>query len=122
MKSILIIDDEPEFLSMLKLRLMKTGFEIHEAANGHEGLELLKGGLNPDLIITDEMMPVMDGYRLVKTVKEDKRFSRIPIIILTAKETMKEAFEFVDVDCFMSKPFDPQELIDQIRSLLEKTD
>ena len=76
---ILIIDDEPGLIKMVRIRLEANGYEVVSARNGEEGIEKVKSEI-PDLIILDIMMPKMDGYEVCNALKSDKRYSMIPII------------------------------------------
>ena len=118
--SILIVEDHEELRQHLKGQL--TGdFLIQEAENGEIGLQIAKSTV-PDLIITDVMMPVMDGVAMTKGLKQDKLTSHIPLIMLTAKDDVHSRKEgFVEgVDQYMSKPFDVEELKARISSLLSQ--
>src|SRR3990172_2776304 len=81
--TILIVDDEPIVLRVLEINLTDMGFKVFKASNGSEALEIMKTNL-PDMLITDLVMPVMDGLELIKRVKEDSITSLMPIIVITA--------------------------------------
>lgn len=114
---ILIVEDHQELREHMKIQL-KNEFTVFTAANGAEGLKTAKK-LIPDLIISDLMMPVMDGISLTKLLKENNITSHIPILMLTAKadtESKREGFER-GVDQYLAKPFDMQELRARLKSL-----
>jgi len=122
MAKILIIDDETQFIELVQMRLEKSGYEIISANDGEEGLEKAKSE-HPDMILLDVMMPKMDGYKVCGLLKNDERYSKIPIILLTAraqKEDFKIARE-VEADAYITKPFDPPVLLAKIEELFEKS-
>lgn len=127
MATLLIVDDEPEIVTLLSFVLKQDGHKILEANNGVVALERL--GVEPpsndlpkpDLIILDIMMPVMDGYALNQRLQKEKKTQDIPILVLTAKgQKMRELFEMApNVAAYVQKPFDPKVLRELITSILE---
>ncbi|RKD90325.1 hybrid sensor histidine kinase/response regulator transcription factor [Mangrovibacterium diazotrophicum] len=117
-EEILIVEDNPELLDYL-ISLIGSHYKIKTAPNGKEALKLIRDGI-PDLILTDLMMPVMDGMTLSKTLKADTNTRFIPIIILSAKtdETSKIEGYQLNVDDYVEKPFNPNVLLSKIRSIL----
>lgn len=115
---ILIIDDEEEIRDFLSQELIGS-FKIMTAADGAEGLQLAITQL-PDLIISDVMMPNMDGFNLVKRLKNNSNISHIPIILLTSKAEHQDRIEGLDkgADAYLSKPFNIEELIVTINNLI----
>jgi two-component system, OmpR family, alkaline phosphatase synthesis response regulator PhoP len=118
-KKILVVDDEPDILMVLKARLEGNGYEVVTALNGEAGLHAARAE-DPDLIVLDVMMPVMDGFEFFKIIKQEPAYSNIPILMLTARGAMKDTFNALDADGFMSKPFDSKELVEKIAFLLAK--
>ncbi|MCK4249469.1 MAG: EAL domain-containing protein [Candidatus Omnitrophica bacterium] len=119
-KHILIIEDEPAFIEVVKFVLENAGFNVISALNGEEGLE--KARLLPDLILLDIMMPGIDGYQVCGLLKEKEETKHIPVIMLTARnETMEkvEAFELGIVD-YIGKDFPFLEILARIRSSLRQ--
>ncbi|WP_179317436.1 hybrid sensor histidine kinase/response regulator transcription factor [Winogradskyella undariae] len=116
---ILIVEDNIELLNYLS-HVLGDYFKISKAKNGIEALEQIHS-LFPDIIISDIMMPEMDGIELCETIKKDIRISHIPIILLTALESVKNKISGLSsgADAYISKPFDDQLLITQIINLLE---
>lgn len=116
---LLIVEDNEEIREYIADAFSDT-FEIIEAANGQEGISLATVNI-PDIIISDIMMPVMDGYKLCKTLKEDIRTSHIPIILLTVKDTEKDktAGYAVGADSYITKPFTAHMVKTRARNLLE---
>lgn len=118
---ILLVDDEPDIVDLLQMRLVAAGFEVVTAADGKEALNSART-LNPDLIILDLMLPTMDGFVVSRLLKFDARHKHIPIIMLTAKagEAMRMTGEQVGVDAYFNKPFDTVQLIAKVRELLSR--
>jgi two-component system alkaline phosphatase synthesis response regulator PhoP len=120
-KKILVVEDEPSIIKILTRRLQTSEYEVITAFDGAEGLEkALKE--RPDLIISDIMMPRMDGYTFVKQLREDSYGAKIPVLILTAKEKLHDLFFFQGVrHCdYIVKPFETEELLKKISELLER--
>ena len=118
-KKILVVDDELDIVSMLKMRLEASGYEVITASDGNTGYNLARS--TPlSLMILDLMLPGMDGYKICGLLKKDTRFAKIPIIIFTARAQKSDqdlGFE-VGADAYMTKPFEPQELLAKIKELL----
>ncbi|MDE2291219.1 MAG: response regulator [Elusimicrobia bacterium] len=127
MGTILVVDDEPEIVTLLKFILEKDGHKIMEAGNGQIALERLgveppkPDSPKPDLIILDIMMPVMDGYTLNNRLQKEPKTKAIPILVLTAKgQKMRDLFEMApNVAAYVQKPFDPKMLRELITSILD---
>ena len=115
---IVFVDDNKELQRSVQ-KYLSTSFRVEVASNGEEGLALCRH-LHPKAIITDVMMPVMDGLAFTKAVKEDESISHIPILILTAKHTVENRLQSLStgVDVYMDKPFNIQVLSEQIKSLI----
>ncbi|MBU0572863.1 MAG: response regulator [Candidatus Margulisiibacteriota bacterium] len=120
-KKILLADDEPEVLDMLKIRLQPLGFDLLCAANGQEALDIAKKEL-PDIAVLDIMMPKMDGYDVCRNMKADKKTSHIPVIFLTVlgDPEEKEAGLEAGAEAFIQKPYEPSVFIEEIKKLLQK--
>jgi len=118
--TLLIVEDNAEIRQLLKEEL-QTLYNILEAQNGQEGIEIANNKL-PDLIITDLMMPVMDGITLCKIIKEDDSTCHIPLIILTAKNIDEGYLEGIEsgADAYLTKPIDLKNLLALISNLLNK--
>jgi CheY-like chemotaxis protein len=118
-KKILIVDDEKINLDFFEVMLSKLGFIVEEANDGVEALEKTKK-FNPDLILLDNVMPRMSGWEVTKTLKGDRRYSNIPIIMFSALDDVKnkvEGFE-LGVDDYITKPFNFSEVLARIRAVL----
>lgn len=116
-KKILLIDDDPHIVQLLKTRLVSSNYEVITAHDGEDGLLKLKEA-KPDLVILDILMPKLDGYSFVLKMKEDESVLNIPVIMLTAKDNMKNLFEMEGVSGYMVKPFCGEDLLEKVGSVL----
>ena len=116
--TILLVDDNEEILEFLEEELAEK-YAIFKATNGETALELLKNE-SVHLIVSDIMMPGMDGFELCRIIKSDVEFSHIPIVLLTAKNTLQSKIEGLELgaDAYIEKPFSPAHLQAQIANLL----
>jgi DNA-binding NarL/FixJ family response regulator len=119
-KQLLLIDDDPNLILLVKDYLEFRGFEVRTAGNGREALDLLDGDA-PDLIICDVMMPEMDGHTFVRHVRENPSTEWIPILFLSAKGQSQDRVKGLNTgaDVYMVKPFEPEELVAQVESSLK---
>ncbi len=119
---ILIVEDELDLATLLRFIFEKFGYSVQEAHNGQEAMDLLNASPEiPDIIITDIMMPVMDGYTLVTQLQENYATRKIPIVIMTAKGQTKELFQFsTNIVGFVEKPFEPKQLKDIVEQVIAK--
>ena len=118
-KKVVLIDDEPDILSTLKLFLEVEGFEVATAADGIDGLEKIRKKV-PDLVVLDLMLPKLDGYKICRLLKFDKKYKKVPVVIITARAQdidRKKALE-VGADAYITKPFEPDTLLEKIKELL----
>jgi len=118
---ILIIDDDPDIRDVLDLSLSEH-YTVLMASNGKEGLEAVKAK-NPDLIITDYNMPVMNGAEFCRQLRRDILFRHLPIIMLTGKGETKDMVVGIEsgADDYLVKPFEPETLLARIRMILKRT-
>jgi DNA-binding response OmpR family regulator len=118
---ILIAEDEPLILQTLELKLKKEGYEVIACVDGLDALQKIDSE-QPDLIITDIMMPYMSGLEVVRKVKQDVNAKNIPVIVLSTmgqENIVEEAFE-LGADDYLKKPFSLSELIIRIKKLSKK--
>ncbi|WP_317134199.1 response regulator transcription factor [Leptolyngbya sp. O-77] len=120
-KRLLLIDDDPNLILLVKDYLEFRGYEVITSENGQEALEVLQRE-TPDMIICDVMMPQMDGYSLVEQVRKDPRTSWIPVLFLSAKGQSQDKIKGLNTgaDVYMVKPFEPEELVAQVESSLKQ--
>ena len=115
---VLVVDDDSSIAHTLKSILLKNGFEVITATNGEEALKLIKTN-KPDLIITDLVMPVMDGFYFRMKLREDLRFKTTPIIIISGLLVSEaEQLEHEAATFYVPKPFDTSILMEKIKGLL----
>ena len=117
--SVLIVDDDPVVRRMLQLSFESEGFDVLTAGDGIEGLEALRSD-PPDVVILDIMMPKLDGMKVMRELKSDDRLRSIPVILLSAKATSLDVELGMKAGAadYVTKPFDPIELVDRTRSVL----
>ena len=120
-KKLLLIDDDPNLILLVKDYLEFRGYDVMTAENGREALEVLDDKV-PDMIICDVMMPEMDGYSLVKHIRQEPRTNTIPVLFLSAKGQSQDRVKGLNegADVYMVKPFEPEELVAQVESSLKQ--
>lgn len=120
MKKIVLVDDEPNIIMALEYTFKKNNFEVFIARDGKEALELLKTE-QPDLIILDIMMPLVDGYATLEAIKKNEKLTQCKVIFLSAKnkETDIEKGLQLGADAYVTKPFSIKKLVEQVNDLLE---
>lgn len=116
-KSILIVDDEISSTEVLALILREEGFRVTVASNGRQALDRLDEAA-PDLIITDYMMPVMNGVEMSKAVRGRERYARLPILMMSGVSEAALRSHGDSYDRFLRKPFDMDALLDAVQALL----
>lgn len=116
MPTILIVDDEPDILRMLGLRLKKSGYHVVTAVDGEEALSKVNQD-NPDLILLDVHLPKIKGDEIARRLKESDRYKHIPIVFITADARAENLY----ADGCLIKPFDGDEMVQKIESYLIKT-
>lgn len=122
-QKILIVDDESDISETLAIRFQKAGFDVSLAFDGQEGLNKAKEVV-PDIIILDEMMPKMNGFKVCALLKADSRFQRIPIVMFTARsqdEIDTTMAREVGFDDYVNKLIDFEDLLEKIKGLTVKS-
>ena len=116
---ILIVDDEPHIVELVRYNLVHEGFEVSVASDGHEALEKAKKE-TPDLVILDLMLPYVDGLEVCRHIRKE---SSVPILMLTAKDGEQERVVGLEMgaDDYVTKPFSPRELVARVRAILRRT-
>jgi len=120
-KKIVLAEDEPQIAKLVEFKLKKEGYQVTWKKNGEESLKAIKEE-KPDLILLDVMMPVMDGYEVLRQVKEDEQLRDIPVIMLTARAQERDVVKGIDsgVENYITKPFHPAELLARVKRILGK--
>lgn len=118
-QSVLIVDDEPMARTLLRLMLVRSGYEVIEAEDGADALEKIQAD-PPDLVILDVMMPGMDGLKVCASIRKDLQLSELPVIMLSAKSDIIGIHEGLDVGAnkYLTKPVSPEELSRHVREVL----
>ncbi len=118
MYRILIVDDEHDVVDLTRKRLIKDGYEVYPAYNGQEAYQLTVKYV-PDLIISDVLMPLMNGFEFCKAVRDNEKTKDIPIIIMTGNRSdMQDAFLFLGIKDILHKPFNLDQLEEKIKQHL----
>jgi len=122
-KRLLIVDDEPNLLRAVAAVLRGEGFEVTTARSGREALVFVAQNL-PDLIVSDVRMPGMDGFALARRLRAAPNYALVPIIFLTAKDETEDRVEGFQsgVDVYLTKPFEPDELVAVIKNILQRVE
>ncbi|WOD38853.1 response regulator transcription factor [Nodosilinea sp. E11] len=117
--NILLVDDEPGLREAVQAYLEDSGFAVRSASNAKEGWDLLQQE-TPDVLISDIMMPQVDGYAFLAQVREDIRFKGLPVLFLTARGMTSDRIQGYNAGCdaYLSKPFDPEELVAVVTNLM----
>jgi DNA-binding response OmpR family regulator len=118
-RTVLVVDDDPVILRLLEVNFEMEGFVVRTAADGMEGLATAKAEA-PDVIVSDVMMPKMNGIELVRELKADPVTAGIPVILLSAKAQASDVRDGMDAgaDDYVTKPFEPLDLVDRVTKLL----
>jgi len=123
LKRLLVVDDEPNLLQAVAAVLRDERFEIETARSGREALIAVARTL-PDLIVSDVRMPGMDGFQLARKLRASTHSALVPIVFLTAKDETEDRVEGFEsgVDVYLTKPFEPDELIAVVKSVLSRVE
>lgn len=119
---ILVVDDEPDILSILVHQLSREGYRVSTAVNGQSAI-VAAVSEPPDLVVLDLMLPIVDGYEVLRTLRRDARTASVPILLLTARKEEEErvqGFEY-GADDYVTKPFSARELALRVKALLRRT-
>lgn len=119
-KRILVVDDEPKIVEVVKSYLQNSGYNVYEAYNGKEAFELFEK-VSPSLVVLDLMLPDITGEEICRTLRKK---SRVPIIMLTAKIEEEDVLKGLDIgaDDYVTKPFSPRQLMARVAALLRRTE
>ncbi len=118
-QSVLVVDDEPQARSMMRLILVRAGYDVLEAKDGYEALDEVERQV-PDLMILDIMMPGIDGFYVCQRLRADDRTAELPIIVLSAKTDADsiERGKEVGATMYLTKPVSPDELTRHVREVI----
>ena len=118
-RRILVVDDEERMVRFIRMNLEHDGFQVMEAFNGKQAIDKLRD--TPDLILLDVMMPDIDGFEVLETVRE---VSSVPVIMLTAKGEENDRVRGLELgaDDYITKPFSPRELVGRVKAVLRRTE
>ena len=122
-KKIIYVEDDPEMIDLVIMILNRRGYQVKGAHGGRQGLDILQD-LRPDIILLDLMMPDLDGWDVYHQIKAMDEISNTPVIIITAKAQAIDrvlGLHIAKVDDYISKPFRPQELVDSIERVINRT-
>ena len=119
-QTLLLIDDDPNLILLVKDYLEFNGYKVITASNGRDAMKILEQE-TPDLIVCDVMMPEMDGYTFVQGIRQNPRLDWLPVIFLSAKGQSQDRIRGLTqgADVYMVKPFEPDELVAQVKSTLK---
>ena len=120
-KKILVVDDDLDTLDIVKIKLESAGFKVITSADGVDAISKINSD-NPDLVILDVMLPKVNGFKIARLIKFDERLRHIPLFLFTAR-TQKSDIDLgnsVGADEYITKPFDPEDLLAKVNSHLSK--
>jgi len=119
--TVLVVEDDPVILRLLEVNFDLEGFTVLQAQDGAEGLDVARAH-RPDVIVTDIMMPKMSGIELVEALRADDATAKIPILLLSAKAQSSDLKAGMDAgaDDYVTKPFEPLDLIERVNDLLSR--
>lgn len=122
-KTILVIDDEPGIVEIVRVNLAAEGYRVLVAYDGVAGLEAIRDE-HPDLVILDVMMPHMSGWEVLRHIEADLATAGLPVIMLTVKASDLDVVRGLEQGAveYITKPFDPIHLVERVRFVLEQTD
>jgi two-component system, OmpR family, alkaline phosphatase synthesis response regulator PhoP len=123
MPRILAVDDEPNIVRLIEVNLTRHGYTVDTANNGVQALEKIRTN-RPDLVVSDVMMPEMDGFELLSSIRRDPALESLPVIMLTAKAGDKDVMSGYSrgADMYLTKPFNPAELLAFVKRILQSSE
>jgi len=122
-KKVLLVEDEKNIILGVRTCLEAVGYEVYVVEDGEAALEYVRTE-KPDLILLDLLLPKIDGFEVCAKIKKDEKTKNIPVVVLTAKAAEEDRRKVMELgaDAYMTKPFRPQELWDQIKKFLPEED
>ena len=118
-KKILVVDDEQQLALAVKIRLQSRGYQVTAVSDGRQALDAVDRE-QPDLVVLDVLMPVMDGYSCLRELNTRFGRGKIPVIVLTARDRMKDLFELEGIEDYIIKPFDHEDLLFRIERAFKR--
>ncbi|MCX7799416.1 MAG: response regulator [Fimbriimonadales bacterium] len=120
---VLVCDDERHIVRLIQVNLERQGYQVVTAFDGKEGLEKIRSE-KPDIVVLDVMMPYMDGFEVLRSIRREPETESLPVIMLTAKAQDKDVFEgyHYGADMYLTKPFNPMELVTFVKRIAKGTE
>lgn len=120
---VLMVEDEEDIALIVRYLLERNGFTVEHLADGRAGLERIQSGPAPDLVLMDFMLPFRDGLELVERLRALPEWTSVPVLMLTAKAREADIVRALEIgaDDYVTKPFQPEELLARIRRLLRRS-
>lgn len=122
MPRVLIIEDDPLIARIVEIKLENRGYQVMLASDGQEGLDAVRQH-KPDVVLLDVMMPVMDGYQVLRILRGEAEFATLPVIMLTAKGQERDIMSGLKEGAtdYIVKPFSPSEVVERVEKVLSQT-
>lgn len=119
---ILLVEDEDDIAFLIRFLLERNGFEVDHSNDGRQALERIEGGAPPTLVLMDIMLPYHDGLELVERLRSKPAWQAVPLLMLTAKARETDIVKALELgaDDYVTKPFQPEELLARIRRLVRR--
>ncbi len=119
-KCSLILEDDPTSAELVRSLLTNCGFDVLQAKNGKDAWDKIRPESKPDIIISDFLMPEIDGFQFLKGLKKDPQMQKTPIIFLSERKNIEDSILVCGGDAFFSKPLDTKKFLETIKTLLER--
>jgi len=115
--SALVVEDDEDLAYLLQYMLLRDGFIVHSATNGRDAREYIENSAPTDIVMLDLMLPYIDGFELISTIRENTRWMSTPVIVVSGKVTERDIVRALDAGAndYVTKPYNPQELVARIR-------
>ena len=120
MSTVLVVDDEPDVRLLARLVLTTGGHDVLEAASGEEALASLANGARPDAVLLDIRMPGIDGWEVLRRLRADPDLEALPVVIFTAHLSARDEAPTATYSHFLTKPFEPDELLGAVESAMSR--
>ena len=120
-RKVLVVDDEQQLALAIKIRLQSRGYQVTTVGDGQQALTAIEKD-QPDLVILDILMPVMDGYSCLREINTKYGRGKLPVVILTARDRMKDLFDLEGIEDYVIKPFDHEDLLARIERVFKRVD